>query len=185
MRVVGGRAGGRRLVAPRGAGVRPTAEKVREALFDILGDRVVGGRFLDLYAGTGAVGLEALSRGAASATFVESGRASLRALRENLRRVAGPGRARVLGQPAARALRGLGQAGEIFDIVFLDPPYAGEEAEVALRTLAGGDLVAPGGLVIVEAFHKRALPETQGPLVRRRTVRHGDAVLHIYERGEG
>src|SRR5947208_2259988 len=123
MRVIAGRLGGRRLKAPAGARTRPTAERVREALFAMLED-VADARVLDLFAGSGALGIEALSRGAASAVFVERDPAALRALRENLAAL-GLGRdvAEVRRSDAMRALHSAQRRGENYDLVFIDPPY--------------------------------------------------------------
>ncbi|HVY44643.1 MAG TPA: 16S rRNA (guanine(966)-N(2))-methyltransferase RsmD, partial [Minicystis sp.] len=124
MRVIAGALGGRRLVAPPGRATRPTSDRVREAVFSALGD-VEGAVVLDLFAGTGALGIEALSRGAAHATFVENARASLAALRENLAALGLGATSSVIAQPAARAVASLaGAPGPAFDLVLVDPPYA-------------------------------------------------------------
>jgi len=124
MRLTGGLDRGRRLIVPRGARTRPTASKVREAIFNILGPPP--GPVLDLFAGTGALGLEALSRGAPKAVFVERDGAALGALRRNLREVGMEERATVIGADVRTALRRLAAAGEQFSWVFLDPPYVRE-----------------------------------------------------------
>src|SRR5437867_231202 len=143
MRVIGGTDRGRRLAAPRGFSTRPTAGRVREALFDILGPAVAGMRVLDLFAGTGAIGIEALSRGAARAVFVERGRDALRALRANLAALhLSRDRARVVAGDAVATLPALGRSELPFDLVFLDPPYATTVARV-LEALARGPLLKP------------------------------------------
>ena len=131
MRVIAGRFGGRRLSAPRGARTRPTADRVREALFSVLGD-LEGARVLDLFAGSGALGIEALSRGAAEATFVDSAPAALRALRENL--TALDLEAEVRRADARGFLRSARKAGREYDLVFLDPPYRRAAALTASLT---------------------------------------------------
>lgn len=151
--MVGGRAGGRRLAVPRGEAVRPTTDKVREALFNVLahrlGDPVPGARVLDLFAGAGTLGIEALSRGAAEVVFVEADRRHARVVGENLAAVAGAveGRGRVV-------VRGvepfLGGAEGRFDLVFLDPPYAAGRVAPTLAALARGAWLAPEALVCVE-----------------------------------
>src|SRR5580692_6775643 len=140
MRVIAGRLGGRRLTAPRGMATRPTSDRVREALFSALGP-LGGAAVLDLYAGTGALGIEALSRGAARATFVESARPALAALRDNLAALGLEGAARVLAMPVERAVTRLGGA---FDLVLADPPYA-ETAHVprVIEALAKAGALAP------------------------------------------
>jgi 16S rRNA (guanine966-N2)-methyltransferase len=173
--VIAGRLGGRRLSAPRGLATRPTSDRVREALFSALGD-VRGARVLDLYAGTGALGIEALSRGAAHATFVESARPALAALRENLAALGIEGDARVLSQPVARALPAL--AGP-FDLVFADPPYAAlAEVPVALEALRPA--LGEEARVVVEHASRDAAPAIGGLIPRPSRV-YGDTAVTIYE----
>lgn len=148
MRIIGGRHRGRRLIAPKGSHVRPTGDRAREALFNILEHGVPplrGARFLDLFAGTGAVGLEAMSRGAAEVTLVETDPEAVKAIRANLKQLGEPENVRVRVQDATR----LGPAPDSFDLVFLDPPYRSGLAAPALAALTGGRL-APGARVIVE-----------------------------------
>ncbi len=180
MRVIAGEAKGRRLLAPRGLGTRPTADRVREALFNILGPRVAGAAVLDLFAGSGAVGIEALSRGAARAVFVERDRAAVAALRANLARLGLGPRARVIARDAEAALRDLGRQATRFDLVFLDPPYAGDLAARTLVALGGGDHLASAGLVVVQHRTKAELPEVQGVLRRVRTRRFGGTTLTFF-----
>lgn len=185
MRVIGGVDRGRRLKAPRGLRTRPSADRVREALFDILGPAVRGMRVLDLFAGTGAVGIEALSRGAAYAAFVERDRGALRVLRANLAALGLPrGRARVVAGDAATALAGLARREPPFDLVFLDPPYAGDLATRALAALAGGALVGPGTRVVVQHFAKTPPPPAAGALRAVETRRFGETALTFF-RAEG
>lgn len=180
-RIIGGQGKGRRLATPRGDATRPTAARVRQTLFDILAPELRGCRFLDACAGSGAVGLEALSRGAARVVFVDTSAAALESLRANLAalRAAG-GEAQVLRQDARTALRALDEAGLCFDIVYLDPPYDSALYEALLEELGRSSLLEPGGLVVAEHFHKRALPETIGLLLRTRQVRVGDHRLSFY-----
>lgn len=181
MRVIAGEAKGRRLVAPKGLATRPTADRVREALFDILGPRVAGAEVLDLFAGSGAVGIEALSRRAARAVFVERDRAAVAALRQNLVRLGLEPRARVLVRDVEAALSELVRRGARFDLVFLDPPYAGDLAARILAVLGKGAPLAPGGLVIAQHRTKSALPEIEGRLRRLRTRRFGETSLTFFE----
>jgi len=181
-RVIGGSGKGRRLQMPRGDATRPTGARVRQTLFDVLGQRVPGARFLDLFAGSGAVGVEALSRGAARAVFVEQRREAVAAIRGNLEALgAGEATYRVMRRDALQAITDLARAGDTFDLVFLDPPYSGDDYDAALRRLDETSLVAPGGWVIAEHFHKRALPETIGRLHAVRSVRVGDHLLTLLE----
>ena len=150
MRVTGGALGGRRLRAPARGPVRPTADRVREALFARLGG-LAGARVLDLYAGSGALGIEALSRGAVSAHFVERAAPVLQVLRANLEALALAQAARVLRGDACSVVRRLARDGTQFDLVLVDPPYASSEASRALRALAESGILAPGAVVVVES----------------------------------
>jgi 16S rRNA (guanine966-N2)-methyltransferase len=158
MRVTAGADRGRKLRAPRGATTRPTGSKVREAIFNILGPPPPH-PVLDLFAGSGSLGIEALSRGAPRATFVERDPRALAALHRNLRDLGFSGQARVIGSPVLSALHRM--AGEtepsLFGWVFLDPPYASGEADLVLSQLSGGELLAEGAVVIVE-HDRRHLP---------------------------
>ena len=172
-RIVGGVAGGRRLVMPKGRGTRPTSDRVREGLFSALGGDLSGRSFLDLYAGSGAVGLEASSRGAAPVVLVERDTHALVALRANVHDLALPGVAvraesvrRYLTEPDAQA----------FDVVFLDPPYADPVAEV-LELLFAGDWLAPGAVVVVERATRDGAPEWPPGGVTDRSRRYGDSTL--------
>ncbi len=185
MRVIAGRFGGRRLADPPGRGVRPTSDRVREALFSALGD-LAGRHILDVYAGTGALGIEALSRGAASAVFVERARASLRVLRSNLESLGlgdVPEIARVVRGDAPAVMRRLGRDAETFDLVFLDPPYASDEARRALEALVAADLVSTGGEVVVEASRRHPVPIVPG-LALREERRYGETVIVRLEPGD-
>ncbi len=161
MRVVGGELKGRRLRVPQD-GVRPTSDRVREAVFSALGD-VRGRRVLDLYAGSGALGIEALSRGASHCVFVDRSSRSLRVLGQNLEDLSLKPRSRVIRGEARRRVRSWTSAPGPgpFDLVFLDPPYALEELEGVLSALAEGALLAPDAEVVVESAkrHSWSLPE--------------------------
>lgn len=200
MRVIAGSARGRRLVAPPGSETRPTADRVREALFSILGPPDEGAVVLDLFAGAGTLGIEALSRGAARAVFVDSSRTAARFLRRNLEELGLAKVADVHVDDAVRfAARIGGKAdhpgrssrqiptddvpGRIrFSWIFLDPPYAGGLAEAALAALGGGvePVLADGGVVVVE--HDRRTPPAQrhGLLVKADCRRYGDTELTFY-----
>lgn len=184
MRVISGSARGRRLSSVPGDRVRPTADRVKEALFSILLSRyeIADADVLDLFAGTGALGVEALSRGAASATFVEHDPVVVQVLRRNLDvcRLQG----RVLAASADKALAQLGREGVRFAGVFLDPPYAGDEAAVCLRTLSVGQLLAPGAWVVVEHDSRKRLPEPSGGLRLILMRRYGTSVLSLFEKDD-
>ncbi|HEX2102840.1 MAG TPA: 16S rRNA (guanine(966)-N(2))-methyltransferase RsmD [Solirubrobacteraceae bacterium] len=177
MRVVAGRFGGRRLAAPPGRGTRPTSDRVREALFATLGP-LDGERVLDLYAGSGAVAIEALSRGAASALLVERDPRAVAVIRANLDALglAEP-EARIHAGPARSALKNASQRGDTYDLVFLDPPYRsapelGRELSAAL-----GPLLAAGGRVVTES-DRRAPLALDLPLTHER--RYGDTLIRIH-----
>jgi 16S rRNA (guanine966-N2)-methyltransferase len=178
VRIVAGLAKGRRLVAPA-SGTRPTSDRAREALFNSLAAtlRLDGARVLDLYAGTGAVGLEALSRGAAEAVFVETRRAALDALRRNIEAVGLPG-ATVVARPVGTFLAA--EPEQPFDLVFADPPYELDNVALdgVLRTLAQrGWLGADGYLVVERAARSGPPPMPEAFITTERERRYGDAVL--------
>jgi 16S rRNA (guanine966-N2)-methyltransferase len=176
VRIVAGRWGGRRLTTPQGLAARPTADRVREALFSILGDFVQGARVLDLFAGSGALGLEALSRGAAAATFVDSSEAAVRAVRANLEALGGE--AEVRREDALRFLRASAGKPRHYDLVLLDPPYGlaerlGRELSEALPAV-----LAPAALVVSES-DRRAPLSLDLPLEDER--RYGDTLIRIHD----
>ena len=175
--MTGGSLRGRRIRVPASGGVRPSADRVREALFARLGD-LEGAQVLDLFAGSGALGIEALSRGAAAAVFVERAAAALAVLRANLAELALDGKSEVLRGEASAAVRRLGRAGRRFDLLLLDPPYAAtRELAQALRALVTSGILAPGAMVVAETSRRPALPPIEGltPLDERR---YGDTVIH-------
>ena len=174
LRVTGGTLGGRRLRAPRG-GVRPSADRVREATFTRLGD-LAGAAVLDLYAGSGVLGVEAISRGAASVVFVERAPGSLSVLRANVELLGLGPVARIERGDAPRTVRRLGRSGQRFDLVLLDPPYAGDELGRALEALVASGVLARGAMVVVESGRRHPVPEVAGlaPLDERR---YGDTVI--------
>jgi 16S rRNA (guanine966-N2)-methyltransferase len=174
VRIISGTLGGRRLRAPRGLATRPTADKVRQALFDILGD-VGGARVLDLYAGTGALALEAMSRGAAAATLVDKSADAARCIEANAAALGVP--VRVLRADAAAALARLAREPERFDLVFLDPPYA---LDVAPVLAALPPLLAAAARVIVEHDRRAAPAERHGPLALADRRRWGDTEVSFY-----
>ena len=176
-RVISGQARGRRLAVPS-SGVRPTGDRAREGLFNSLGSLLDldGARVLDLYAGSGALGLEALSRGAAEAVFVENGAGVLAVLRDNIGTVGLPG-ARVVAGSVPTVVSGPAPAA--FDLVLADPPYAVDVDEVlgVLRALASGAWLGPDAVVVVERSSREEPWEWPTPLVGLRDRRYGEAVL--------
>jgi len=176
MRVVAGTYGGRRLVAPAGSETRPTSDRVREALFSVLGPAVQDTRVLDLFAGSGALGIEALSRGAQSAVFVDRSRKAIQAVRANLEALGIEADVRTIA--ARPALRAASARREAYDLVFLDPPYrhAAELGRELSERLAA--VLAPGARVVTES-DRRARLQLDLPLTDER--RYGDTVIRIHE----
>ena len=179
-RIIAGTLKGRRLVRPRGDVTRPTADQVRIALMDTLMPWLPGARFLDLFAGAGGVGLEALSRGAAHVTFVERDARAVAALRQNVEALGVTAGARVVRGDVARQLAGLADAP--FTLVFLDPPYDAETA-ATLEALGAPDLIVPDALVIVQHLTKRPPPARAGGLAAFRTRRFGETTLTFFRAG--
>lgn len=179
MRIIAGALKGRRLLTPTWAGLRPTSDKLRETLFNVLAPHVAGARVLDLFAGTGALGIEAVSRGAVSAVFVEGDRRAQALVAENLRRCGIEDRCAIIRASAARALPQLrgGSAAGSFDIVLLDPPYDWPPASA----LEGVDaVVAEGGVVVLERARRTPAPDRVGRLVKQRDLASGDSALSWY-----
>jgi 16S rRNA (guanine966-N2)-methyltransferase len=186
MRIIAGTYRSRVLKSLRGMKLRPTSDRLRETLFNILGPLTAGSRFVDVCAGTGAVGIEALSRGAAEAVFIEKHAPAASLIRQNLDSLGVRTGATILAVDALRGLEMLAARREAepdyaADLIFLDPPYA-EEEEYArvLGYLGASSLVAPGSRVIAEHGRKFALPERVGNLHRVRVLRQGDAALSFF-----
>jgi 16S rRNA (guanine966-N2)-methyltransferase len=178
MRIIAGSLKGRRIDAPRWEGLRPTSDKLRETLFNVLAPRIAGARVLDGYAGTGAVGIEALSRGAAHVTFVERDPRAAALIEANLAHCGVTDRYAIIRARFAGTERPPG--GGTFDLVFLDPPYGATELAAALD--AAGPLVAAGTLLIIEHARRDAAPESSGVLIRTRVIVSGDSGLAFYAR---
>ena len=176
MRVIAGVARGQPLVAPRDRGTRPITDRVKETLFAILGERVPGARVLDLYAGSGAIGIEALSRGALHATFVEQARTALVALRTNLERTRLDDRSSVASIDVARFLAA--PVDPPWDLAFVDPPYEVRDIVAPLRALEPH--LAPDATVVVKHFWRTDLPEVAG-LQPVRQRRFGETMLSFLE----
>ena len=181
MRVVAGELGSRRLVGPP-PGVRPTADRVRESLFARLGDPA-GMRVLDLYAGTGALAIECLSRGADEAVLVDRAPSSLAVIRENLAALDLDSKTRVLRGDSVKVVHRLGRSGERFGLVFIDPPYASMEAHRALQAVVEAGVLAPDGSVVVETAKRHPLRATPGLRVLAEWG-YGDTLLVHLARGD-
>jgi 16S rRNA (guanine966-N2)-methyltransferase len=183
MRVIAGTYRSRILKSLKGLALRPTSDRLRETLFNVLGAGIDGSRFIDVFAGTGAVGIEAISRGAAEVVFIEYHAPAAALIRKNLASLDVRSGAKVVCADAVRALESLQtKPGDMrYDYVFVDPPYAAEsDYSRVLQFLAGSDLVVGGGIVIVEHRYNFKLPEQFKSLRRVRVLRQGDAGLSFF-----
>jgi 16S rRNA (guanine(966)-N(2))-methyltransferase RsmD len=186
MRVIAGEFRSRRLETPRGVATRPTSDKLRETLFNVLGTSVAGAKFVDLYAGSGAVGIEAISRGAEFVWFAEKAPAAVAAIRANLRALKIAGGYALEDRGVERLLSALEKKARAeVDLVFLDPPY--EAVDEYKRTMdflgaRAAEVLAESAVVIAEHARKQALAERFGGLKRVRVLEQGDAALSFYER---
>ena len=180
MRVIAGIAKGTRLVAPKGLDVRPTLDRVREALFSILAPRLEGARFLDLFAGSGANGVEALSRGAAAAVFADSDDCSLQAIRRNLEATHLATRARVARLALPEGLSTLAVREQPFDIVFADPPYDFSKYADLLGSIRGESLLAADGVLVIEHATRVDLGADWGGFARGSCRPYGDTALSFF-----
>jgi len=185
MRIIAGKYRSRILKSLKGLALRPTSDRLRETLFNVLGPGVVGSRFLDIFAGTGAVGIEALSRSAAAATFIENHAPAARLIRHNLDSLKITTGYTILAADALTALQKLAArhtpSTPPYDFVFVDPPYAAHiDYARTLEFLATANFLAPDALVIFEHHHKFQLPEQFGQLRRTRVLKQGDATLTFF-----
>ncbi len=184
MRVISGKAKGRKLKVPklsRGRRIRPLTDQVKEALFNILGDRVVDCYFLDIFAGTGSVGIEALSRGAKLAIFVELDRQVVSTIKENLAATGLDDRAEVYSVDALRAIKILDSKKCGFDIIFLGPPYGSPALEKSLELLSTSNIIKKDGLVVAEHSARHKIADSYASLLKVRDARYGDTVLSFYK----
>jgi 16S rRNA (guanine966-N2)-methyltransferase len=180
MRIISGKYRGRRLKTPRGNDLRPTGNRLKETLFDILGQSIDGAMFLDVFAGTGAIGLEAISRGADEVLFIESNPEAVRLIRSNLALCGVKGGYRLLDREAFASLRSLGRSGFSADITFMDPPYDWEPYRDLLDIVFRIGITGGGSQAILEHHSKSAVPDS-GPQYRlSRRVRQSDKCLSFY-----
>lgn len=174
MRVITGTARGRRLKTPENYDIRPTTDNVKESIFNIIQFDIEGRRVLDLFAGTGQLGIECLSRGAAEAVFVDESSAAVKIVRENLK-ICGLSAA-VMQCDAISFLRGCGK----FDLIFIDPPYDSDIYNEVLKTINSVDILSDGGIIICEARRDRQLPEMTAPYKKQREYNYGKVKLCKY-----
>lgn len=183
MRIIGGIYRGRRLRAVEGLAVRPTSDRLRETLFNILAPRIKGSRFLDICAGSGAVGLEALSRGASAATLIDNSRLACSVIEANLQTLGLKREATVINRDGVAALKRLAEESKQFDIVFLDPPYASEIYDILMHELATTALLSKDAIVMVE-HRAKTPPEPQyDELKLFREVKQGESAIAFYKIG--
>ena len=182
MRVVAGTQKGRRLKEPTSPGLRPTSGRVKEALFSMIAERISNANVLDLYAGTGALGLEAMSRGAQRVVFVDNQAASIQVLRENITRCSLTKDSSIIPQDVQTflATRSPQRHESPFDLVFADPPYEISDLEPLLNQINSSEQVGTNGLVVIEHFKKATLPLEAGGLRQTRQSRYGDTMLTFY-----
>jgi len=181
MRVIAGKFRSRRLKGPGAAPIRPTSDRLRETLFNVLGPTVEDSLFIDLYAGTGAIGIEAVSRGAKQVILVESNAKAARLIRQNLTALDVRGTAEVIESDVLKGLQRVESRHLVADFVFLDPPYEHTDEHIrVLDFLDASPLIAPQGLVIVEHWHGMELPERLDRLECSRELEQGDATLSFY-----
>lgn len=174
MRVITGSARGRKLKTPENYDIRPTTDNVKESVFNIIQFDIEGRRVLDLFAGTGQLGIECLSRGASSAVFVDQSREAVKIVKENLKACGLSGT--VVQADALSFLRTCGK----FDIIFVDPPYDSDLYESVLNTVNSIDILSDGGIIICESRRERALPEMTAPYKKRKEYTYGKVKLCIY-----
>jgi len=177
MRIISGTSKGRRLVTPKGQALRPTSDRVKESIFNILGGEVEGKSVLDLFAGTGNLGIEALSRGAGKVLFVEKGRQALRLIQRNLHQCGMTGQSEILPKDVNRAIGILNQRGEVFDLILMDPPYVKGLIERTLLKLQSHRIHHDGSILVIERNRREPLPKAIDGwnLIRERAM--GDTVI--------
>jgi 16S rRNA (guanine966-N2)-methyltransferase len=177
MRIITGRSKGRRLVTPKGLSLRPTSDRVKESIFNILGKEVVGKIILDLFAGTGNLGIEALSRGAERALFVERGRKALRLIQKNLIQCGLEGRSEIFSKDVIRAIGILKERGDLFDLILMDPPYEKGLIQKTLMKLQSHRIYHEDSILIIQHDRREPLPETVERWILIRQRRIGDTMI--------
>lgn len=181
MRIIAGAFRGRRLHTPRGDRIRPTIDRVREAIFNIIASEIADAKVLDLFAGTGAMGLEALSRGARRAVFVDQSPEAVRLIRANAELCGASGESQIIHDTVPSAVRRLAAKNELFDLIFIDPPYGKGHVEKTLVLL--DDIAETGALIVAEHYVKDGPPAKLDVWTRIQERRYGDTLISIYCRG--
>lgn len=183
MRIISGASKGRKLASPRGHALRPTSDRVKESIFNILGDEVEGKIVLDLFAGTGNLGIEALSRGATKAVFVERANEALRMIQRNLLHCGFPGQAEIIPKEVSRAIPLLEARGESFDLILMDPPYEKGWVLRTLLTLNRHHIYHEGSVLVIEHGRREPLPPETGGWRVVKQRRTGDTIISILQAG--
>jgi 16S rRNA (guanine(966)-N(2))-methyltransferase RsmD len=183
MRIISGISKGRRLATPKGQAIRPTSDRVKESIFNILGGEVEGKVVLDLFAGTGNLGIEALSRGAKKALFVEKGKEALKLIQQNLSQSGMNGRSEIIPKNVIRAIGILEQRGESFDLILMDPPYGKGLIQKTLMELHLNRIYHEGSLLVIEHDWREPIPATVEGWTLLRQRRIGDTVISFLTPG--
>lgn len=182
MRIIAGKFKGRKLDFPKGPDIRPTQDRVREALFNVIAQYVAGARVLDLFSGSGALGIEALSRKAKDVTFVDNNPKCISIIKSNLANINIKLGVNILKMDVLKAINILSQKGKVFDIIFLDPPYHSDLLKKTLIKLSQYDIVSQNNLIIAEHFKKGNLTDTVRGISRYTQKQYGDTMLSFYRK---
>lgn len=181
MKVISGRIKGRSLKTLKGLDIRPTPDKVKGALFNIIGSRIIEKRFLDLFSGTGNIGIEALSRGALEVCFVDNDKRSIKLIRENLEKCGIEKEFKIFFEDGIEFICSRGKK-EKFDLIFLDPPYGSDLGELALEEISKTNIIEQKGLIIFEHFHKSEINREYGHIKLYKQKRLGDTCLSFFDK---
>ena len=182
MRIIAGEFRGRKIKQPESAEVRPTKDRIRESVFNMIAELVPDCRVLDLFAGSGAYGLEALSRGAREAVFVEKGKENSEVIKENIRTLDVGDRSKVITSDVFRILEGLKGEKEAFDLVFVDPPYSKNMAKKTLLKVNHYDILNHSGLLIIEHHKNEPLPGSEGDVSILKEKTYGNIIISVYSK---
>ncbi len=181
LRVISGSARGHKLKTIKGIDTRPTSDKVKESIFNIIATEIIDSNVLDVFAGTGSLGIEALSRGAKKAVFIDKSMDSCDIIRENLAHTKLADRAEIYSKDYKSGIERLYRNGYKFDLIFLDPPYNKNFIQNTLKLVTKNDIISDDGIIVVEHSHSDGLPESCGKLKAVDTRKYGDTMITIYK----
>lgn len=183
MRIIAGKARSRKIVAPEGFNTRPVTDKIRESLFNIWQTEIYGARFLDLFSGSGCMGLEALSRGAKHVVMVDNSNDAIKVIKQNLKSTGlGEDSHEVLREDVFGSIKRLQDRGEKFDIIYIDPPFTVDEIFIpVMETVGASTLLREDGVVAIRTLDKKEMPDEFGSLIKYREKRYGLSTVHFYE----